>query len=191
MTRWWWVRHGPTHQKAFTGWRDVPADLSDTAQIARLAAYLPAQAILISSDLSRAVATADVIQGSKSRRPHERDLREFDFGAWDGLHFSEVAGRDPELSRRYWEQPGDATAPGGESWNMAAARAQKAVDKLNLEGHSDIIAVAHFGIILTQLQRASGRTPYEVLAQPIDPLSVTQLSFDAGRWQVGVINHIP
>ena len=33
--RLWWVRHGPTHEKAMTGWRDVPADLSDTAAIAR------------------------------------------------------------------------------------------------------------------------------------------------------------
>ena len=37
MTTWHWVRHGPTHQKSFVGWRDVPADLSDHAQIERLA----------------------------------------------------------------------------------------------------------------------------------------------------------
>ena len=24
--RLWWVRHGPTHEKAFCGWRAVPAD---------------------------------------------------------------------------------------------------------------------------------------------------------------------
>ena len=39
--RWWWVRHGPTHQKVFTGWRDVPADLSEVDQINRLAKFLP------------------------------------------------------------------------------------------------------------------------------------------------------
>ena len=33
MTTFWWVRHGPTHQTAFTGWRDVPADLSDAAAL--------------------------------------------------------------------------------------------------------------------------------------------------------------
>ena len=37
MTRLWWVRHGPTHAKAMVGWRDLPADLSDTAALARLA----------------------------------------------------------------------------------------------------------------------------------------------------------
>ncbi len=191
MTRWWWVRHGPTHQKNFTGWRDVPADLSDTAQIASLAAYLPQEAVVISSDLSRAVQTADAIGGDRPRLPHDPQLREFDFGAWDGLHFEEVAARDPDLSRQYWEQPGSIQAPDGESWDMAAARANRAVDALNAEGHRDIIAVAHFGLILTQLQRASGRTAYSVLAQKIDPLSVTQLSHTDGHWQVGVVNHMP
>ncbi|MFT7136552.1 MAG: alpha-ribazole phosphatase, partial [Akkermansiaceae bacterium] len=51
MTTWHWVRHGPTHEKTLVGWRDVPADLSDHAQIARLNAHLPRDAILVSSDL--------------------------------------------------------------------------------------------------------------------------------------------
>ena len=34
MTVWHWVRHAPTHETAFVGWRDVPADLSDRARIA-------------------------------------------------------------------------------------------------------------------------------------------------------------
>ena len=47
MTTWHWVRHGPTHQKTFVGWRDVSADLSDTAQIARIQAFLPTDALVI------------------------------------------------------------------------------------------------------------------------------------------------
>ncbi len=46
MTTWWWIRHGPTHEKCFVGWRDVPADLSNTAQISRLNAHLPDDALL-------------------------------------------------------------------------------------------------------------------------------------------------
>ena len=61
MTTWHWVRHGPTHEKTFVGWRDVPADLSDHAQIARLDAHLPKEALMVSSDLIRCVATADAI----------------------------------------------------------------------------------------------------------------------------------
>ena len=191
MTRWWWVRHGPTHQRSFTGWRDVDADLSDTDQLARLRSILPDDGIMISSDLRRAVQTADALQGGHARRPHAFNLREFNFGVWDGLHFSEVSEMHPDLSRQYWEAPGEVAPPEGESWNAAAARARTVVDDLNREGHQDIIAVAHFGIILTQLQRASGRTAYEVLAQEIDPLSVTQLSFDSDGWTVGMVNHLP
>lgn len=191
MTRWWWIRHGPTHQRSFTGWRDVDADLSDTDQIERLRGLLPETGVMISSDLRRAVHTADALHQSHRRLPHAPDLREFNFGVWDGLHFSEVSEMHPDLSRQYWETPGDVAPPEGESWNDAAARAALVVDRLNNEGHKDIVAVAHFGIILTQLQRASGRSAYEVLAQEVDPLSVTQLTHEDGKWTVGMVNHLP
>ncbi len=119
MTVIYWLRHAPTHEKAFVGHRDVPADLSDTAQIARLDAALPHDALVVSSDLSRSVDTATAIQGSRTRLPDRAGLREFDFGAWDGLHFAEVAEKWPDLSRGYWENPGDIAPPQGESWSLS------------------------------------------------------------------------
>ncbi len=193
MTTWHWVRHGPTHEKTFVGWRDVPADLSDTDQIARLRAHLPDTALILSSDLIRCVATADVIETATHHRlPHKPDLREMDFGTWDGMHFRDVAARDPELSRAYWETPGDIQAPDGESWNQTAARVNAQVDALNAaHPQADIIAVAHFGVILTQVQRALGVTAYEAMAHKIDNLSVTRLSHEDGAWTVHHINHLP
>ncbi len=38
MTRFWLVRHGPTHAKAMIGWTDLVADLSDVETLARLSA---------------------------------------------------------------------------------------------------------------------------------------------------------
>ena len=55
MSRFFWVRHGPTHAKTMVGWSDLPADLSDTARLARLSAHLPDGAPVVSSDLVRAV----------------------------------------------------------------------------------------------------------------------------------------
>ena len=192
MTIWHWVRHGPTGQKSFCGWRDVPADLSDSARLARLNAALPAGALLISSDLIRAVATADALAATRQRLPHDPALREFHFGAWEGLPFAEVAGRDPDLARAYWEQPGDAAPPGGESWNQLAARVGTRVAAL-CAAHPDrhIIAVAHFGVILTQVQAALGITPVQALAQDIGNLSVTELQCDSGLWAARRINHLP
>ena len=54
-----------------------------------------------------------------------------------------------------------------------------------------IIAVAHFGVILTQVQRALGVTPYEAIGHKIDNLSVTTLHHDSGTWTVESINHLP
>ncbi len=192
MTRWHWIRHGPTHQKSFCGWRDVPADLSDQAHLDRLNAMLPDNALVVSSDLIRASATADRITRAHTRLPHSPDIREFHFGVWDGMHFEQVSARDPELSRNYWEEPGDHRAPGGESWNEAAARINRFVDAMNARHpNRDIIAVAHFGTILTQVQRARAITPYQALAHEIDNLSVTQLRFDGQSWYPDAINQIP
>lgn len=191
MTRFWWVRHGPTHEKAFVGWRDVPADLSDTARIARLNAYLPITGLVVSSDLIRASSTADVLT-DRPRLPDMPGLREFNFGDWDGQHFAQVAATHPTLSRQYWEKPGDIAPPNGESWNTAAARVCVAVDRLlTTYPGQDIILVAHIGVILTQVQIALGITPYQALGHHIDNLSVTCLTQNSGQWQAGVINHIP
>ncbi|PUB18564.1 histidine phosphatase family protein [Yoonia sediminilitoris] len=192
MTRFWLVRHGPTHQKTFVGWRDVPADLSDQALIDRVDAYLPSDALVIASDLRRASATADAIGGTRQRLPDNAGLREFDFGVWDGMTFDQVAARDPDLSRRFWEQPGELTAPEGESWNGVAARVSRVVDQLCRDhADADIVLVAHIGVIMTQIQRASSSTAYQAMGHNIDNLSVTDITMASGRWQVGNINHIP
>lgn len=191
MSRWFWIRHGPTHQKSFTGHRDVPADLSDRAALARLSAALPPQALVVSSDLARARATAGAIAGARTRLEDRPGLREFHFGLWDGMGFEAVSARDPVLSRRYWEAPGDVAPPGGESWNQAAARVDREVAALQAAHPGrDIVAVAHFGVILTRLHAARGGSAADVLAQQIAPLSLTELHWD-GRWTEISANRLP
>lgn len=193
MISWWWLRHGPTHEKTFVGWRDVPADLSDMAAIARLQSYLPARAALVSSDLRRATATADAVAGAGHERlPHAPALREFNFGEWDGLGFNEVTARDPELARAYWETPGSIAPPGGESWHQAARRVGAWVAAFNADGAPrHVIAVAHIGVIMTQIQQAGGLSAVAAIAHQIDNLSVTRLDWDGSSWATGVINHLP
>lgn len=191
MTTFHLVRHGPTHEKAFVGWRDVPADLSDEAAVARLHSGLPDGALLISSDLSRAVQTADSIGAGRIRLPHDRNLREFDFGDWDGRIFSEAAETHPELSRSFWETPGDIAAPNGECWNDVSIRVARVLDRLHDDHRGeDIVVVGHFGMILTQIGRAHGTDPARTLGHKIDNLSVTTLRRTDDGWQVPRINHV-
>ena len=191
MTRFWWVRHGPTHQTTMTGWRDVPADLSDQALISRLNAVLPRPAVLVSSDLIRATATADCLAEGRQRLPHLRTLREFNYGDWEGKGFDEISRTHPNASRAYWETPGETAPPNGESWNDLSTRVTAGVAAL-IAAHpgQDIIAVAHMGVILTQLQHALGIAAHQVVRYRIEPLSITCLVHD-GNWRADTISHLP
>ena len=190
MTTVYWVRHGPTHEKSLVGHRDVPADLTDIAQIERLSAALPQRALVVSSDLVRSIDTASALQNGRTRLPHHAGLREFDFGDWDGLGFAEISERWPDLSRAYWERPGDVAPPNGESWNAAAARVSTAMTEvIAANPHRDIIAVAHFGAILSQVQIAAKIAPYQALAHRIENFSITEIQM---RPTLGIarINHL-
>ena len=192
MTRLFLVRHGPTHARTMVGWSDLPADLSDQGALDRLHAYLPQDATIVSSDLSRAITTADAIAGARSRLPHRRSLREMHFGRWELRRFAEVEAVEPELIRAFWEQPGPVRAPGGESWSMLQSRADAAIDQL-LRDHPtrDLVVVAHFGIILTQLQRALKIDTETAFAQKIENLSVSEIHIAGTSWSAPVINHQP
>ncbi|KPA21737.1 Alpha-ribazole phosphatase [Shimia sp. SK013] len=190
MTELHLVRHGPTHAKTMVGWSDLPADLSDTAALSRLSDVLPTDGIVISSDLTRTITTADAIQGSRTRLPHDADLREIHFGDWELKKFTDIEAEDPDRIRAYWEHPGDVRPPNGESWNDVTTRVDRGIDRL-LTNHAGqkLIVVVHFGVILTQIQRAERLTASEVFAHRIDNLSVTSIHID-DDWSLKRINHI-
>lgn len=192
MTRLHLVRHGPTHAKTMVGWSDLPADLSDRQAITRLHDYLPAKAAVVSSDLSRAADTATAIQGARSRLSHLDSLREIHFGAWELRSFKDIEAEDPQLAFAYWDNPGEVRPPDGESWNEVRARVDKTIDDL-IAQHTgqDLIIVAHFGVILTQLQRALDLDAQQTFSHRIDNLSVTEVAHLGDAWSVGRVNHCP
>lgn len=190
MRRMFWVRHGPTHVRAMVGWADPPADLSDVEDLDRLHQHLPEAAKIISSDLMRASSTADAIQKDRTRLPHDPDLREINFGDWDMQVFDEID--DQERLMAFWDTPGDVRAPNGETWNEVFRRVSTATDRL-LDSHPDVdlIIVAHFGAILTQVQRALKIPAYDTFANRIDNLSVTEIHITDDGWHLASINHLP
>jgi alpha-ribazole phosphatase len=189
MRRIWLVRHGPTGAKGMCGWTDLPADLTDLAALGRLERALPTVPV-VSSDLGRAVATADAIAGARQRFPHEPGLREMHFGAWEMRTHLEAEAEDAGLARALWADPGDWAPPGGESWNALRARVEGALDRLSAQA-AEMIVVCHFGPILAALQRARGQTALDVFGQRIEPLSLTVLAEHSGVWSVEAVNQRP
>ena len=110
---------------------------------------------------------------------------------WDGKNWKDISNAYPELSRAYWSNPGDIAPPNGESWNQSSKRINACVDEINANSScKNIIAVAHLGVILTQIQRAMNISPLEVIANKIDNFSITRIRFSKNKWNVIKINKV-
>jgi len=190
-TSYWFVRHGPTHAIGFCGHTDLPADLSDTDQIARLKAYLPTNAKILSSDLSRTRETARAIYSDQVWLPEAPEFREMNFGDWEGKAFATVEKSDPALWRAFWATPGNAAPPNGESWDQLSERVEAALRTLHQSGpQNNVIISAHFAVILAALQLATGMPASAVFSFKIDNYSVTKIDYlhKSNNWRVMGVN---
>lgn len=190
-TSYWFIRHGPTHAKGFCGHLDLPADLTDTAQITRLKAYLPKDAKILSSDLSRARETARAVWDGQHWLPEAPEFREMDFGDWDGQDFAAVEKSNPTLWRAFWETPGAVAPPNGESFDQLSARIEAALKALHASGpQGHIIITAHFAVILAALQLATGMPTASAFSFKINNFSVTRLDYlhKSNNWRVMGVN---
>lgn len=122
------LRHGQTEMSVHNRYsgRGDP-ELTDLGQVqaaaaaARLAA-VPDVAAVLSSPLRRARQTAAAVAEATGAPLVVRDgLIETDFGAWEGLTFTEARDRDPALHAR-WLGSEDVAPPRGESFAVVARR---------------------------------------------------------------------
>jgi ribonuclease H / adenosylcobalamin/alpha-ribazole phosphatase len=155
------LRHGDTRlspEHRFSGRCDPP--LSDTgtrqaqAATGRLAAGIPID-VLVSSPLQRAVDTAAIVADKLALTTEiDDDLRETDFGDWDGLTLAEIQLRWPDAAAA-WRHDPDQAPPGGESFADTADRVNRACDRL-LQDHSGqtVLVVSHITPIKILLCRA-------------------------------------
>lgn len=149
------MRHGQTTYNAgrrMQGQLDTPLSDVGLAQAHAAADWLDNMGIIkiVSSDLSRARTTAEII-GRKLGLEVETDLRlrETHLGSWQGMTHLEV-DEAFEGARAAWRHDPAWTPPQGESRLDVAQRARPVVDKLMREtewdGHA-VLLVAHGGTI--------------------------------------------
>jgi probable phosphoglycerate mutase len=129
--------HDALANRAMDG--DVPLMPTGRAQaeaVAKRAAAMGAQAAF-TSPLSRCVATAEPI-GVPVKK--EMDLIECDFGAWEGMTFSEVRAQFPRELRQ-WLGSTAASPPDGESFQQVSKRVRAAVARIRREHEGQTVAV--------------------------------------------------
>ena len=205
VTRWWLVRHAPVPgmQGRLYGPSDVACDSSDATAYAGLAAKLPADAVWLTSHLSRAKETARAIRAAGLNAPEpdvEVDIREQDFGDWQGLSWAEMETREPAAYMAFWDSPARVAPPGGESFADMVARTAAVLDRYNrTHAGRDIVAVCHAGSIRAALAHALGLTPEGGMAVVIDTLSLSRIDHVEGgllrgkgaAWRLLAVNHPP
>ena len=138
------VRHGPTEWSVsgrHTGTTDLPLTGEGREISARLRDRLGRYdfALVRSSPLARARETAE-LAGLGDRAELDPDLREYDYGDYEGLTTDEIRERRPG-----WWLWNDG-APGGETPDDAGERADRAIARA-LEAGGDAALFAHGHIL--------------------------------------------
>ena len=155
------LRHGDTQlspEHRFSGLRDLPLSANGTRQAQatarRLATGAPIDAV-VSSPLQRAVATAAIAADELGLTSViDDDLRETDFGDWDGFTLAEIQQRWPAAAAA-WRGDPEQAPPGGESFAETAQRVNRACDRLLRDhGGQSVLVVSHITPIKVLLCRA-------------------------------------
>lgn len=140
------VRHGQTvHNVAgiAQGWNDSALSEDGARQVAALARRLASDGItaIYSSPLERAMSTARAIaEAGKLPITTLDDLREMNYGTWEGQSFLAVRRTDEEIYRRWVDDPA-VPCPNGESHNDVLARVKNAFANMRMEGR--VVVVTH------------------------------------------------
>ena len=150
----WLLRHGATaynDERRYQGQIDIPLSPHGLAALKR-ADFDPG--VVYVSPLRRAKQTASVLFPA-ARQIEVTDLREMDFGAFEGHNFQELAD-DPDY--RLWVESGcTGKTPGGESREAFSDRVCVAfaalVDAALGAGETQLVILAHGGTQMAALER--------------------------------------
>ncbi len=152
------IRHGETEGNAsgrFLGSTDSPLTFRGVRQVRRLAELLPAAVFapdadtwFVASPMLRAQQTAEAIAGRPGLHVStDPDLREMDFGAWEGMTAGEIEAQYPGALAE-WESPGDDLAfPGGESLGQFDERVARVCDRILEQKSGTVMVFAHGGTV--------------------------------------------
>ncbi|MGN0639003.1 MAG: histidine phosphatase family protein [Huintestinicola sp.] len=152
MTRLIFIRHGKTGgnlRGAYIGRTDEP--LCDEGKSELEAKMFPEADIVISSPMKRCVQTADIIYNKLPIRIYD-NLRECDFGDFEGKNYSELNGN---ADYQAWiDSGGTMQFPNGEGHTDFTDRCCRAFLQAVSENEGKTIAfIVHGGTIMSVLER--------------------------------------
>jgi broad specificity phosphatase PhoE len=179
------LRHGQTPmsvQKRYAGRSDVPLTDLGVQQAAAAAKRLASAGLdaIVASPLRRAVQTAEeVAVATGAPVITDAGFRETDFGAWEGLTFSEVRERWPaELTS--WLADPSVAPPGGESFAEVSERVTDALHRvLSAWEPQTVLLVSHVTPIKTLVTAALLAPPAALYRMHLDVAALSRIDWYA------------
>ncbi|RJX24729.1 MAG: histidine phosphatase family protein [Dethiobacter sp.] len=192
------VRHGLTSsnkEKRYVGWKDVDLSPQGYRQAEKLAHRFISEPFtaLYSSDLTRAVKTAEIIGKRHGLKPVTTSmLREIHFGDWEGLTYGEIMNFSEDEMRRWFDNPFQYSPPGGESLMQVYSRMEQFLTFLPIssENNGSIVLVSHGGAIRSVLHHYMGLAAEKIWDLTIENTSVSLLNKSKARVEVVFVNDL-
>jgi alpha-ribazole phosphatase/probable phosphoglycerate mutase len=196
MTRFWLIRHGaPVEEARERCYGSLDIGLSETgrAQMVRVAEYLKQEPLtaIYASPLTRALDSARILAGERDC-PLEvaPDLREIDFGGFEGLTYDEIAARYPDLYRQWMESPAEVRFPDGETFRDMSARVLAAFTDIQRKREGETVAiVSHGGVNRILIAWALEMPASSIFRVAQDYAAVNLLTLEAGYPRVELLNY--
>ncbi len=141
------VRHGQTDANAngiVQGWLDTELNEVGIAQAIEVAKNFSHHIdVIYSSDLKRAIKTAEKFRDHHKKMPYFEDprLREQNFGEAAGTH------RDDHDWEQFWSIKDYSTIPNAETLDEFTLRVKEFMDELKTKTYTSALIVTHGGVL--------------------------------------------
>jgi broad specificity phosphatase PhoE len=181
------VRHGVTRwnaERRFQGTTDLPLSEEGRAQAAALARRLAHERPdrIYSSRLKRARETAEAIaRMHRLSVSTDARLREFAFGAWEGLTWLEIVARYPNVEPAGWRNARAYSPEGGETFDAVCERSASFVEQLIRDGSEHAVIVTHAGVLHALLHVLHLADAPPAIGANFLPASITRIALDNQR----------
>jgi len=183
---WVMLRHGEStanREGVYSGWQDVPLTALGEAQAREAGRVIHGTGVtrIISSDLQRAVATAELAASAAGLTElavqRFAGLRERHLGAWQGQDRARLKRANPEGPLTQWT----GSAPGGETLAALADRVLSTLAALPPTSGTTLL-VAHGGVIRVLLGLLDGTPPDSLWTRRIANASPVPVQVPPGTW---------
>ena len=181
------LRHADTGagcRGRFIGSTDVPLDAGGREKIVVLARRVAAEKPdrIFCSPLRRARETAEPVAALLGLELEpDPDLREIDFGRWEGMTFEAIRASAPHAVERWARFDPGFAFPGGEAIGDFLARVRRAADRMARCGGASVLAVTHGGVIRSLICHFLGLSPRHYLLFDVRPAWLTAIALHGGK----------